>query len=54
MQPQPLDHAISTADLVSAFDVSQEESKCTLCDLIMSVAQVGGALSFCWALHMVL
>ena len=49
MKQQPLDHAITTADLASEFSV--DEPKGNLGDLFFSASQVGVAVSLCWMVH---
>ncbi len=51
MQQQPIDFAISTADLISGLDLPADEPKCTLRDILTSSGQVATALSLCWVLH---
>ena len=51
MQKQPLDLAISTADLVAGLNLPADEPKCTIRDLLMSTGEVATAVSLCWILH---
>ncbi len=51
MQKQPLDFAISTADLLQGLDLPADEPKCSLRDMLMTSGQVVTVLSLCWVLH---
>ena len=51
MQKQPIDFAITTADLLSGLDLPADEPKCSLTDILTSTGQIATALSFCWVLH---
>ena len=51
MQKHSIDLAISTADLLSGLNLSADESKITVSDLLTSAGQAATALSLCWVLH---
>ena len=51
MQKQPIDFAITTADLITGLDLPADEQKFTGRDLLTSSGQIATALSLCWILH---
>lgn len=52
MQQQPIDNALSTADLFCAFDGAADKCIYTLRDMLANSSQVATALGACWMLHL--
>ncbi len=52
MQQQPIENAISTADLFCALNGAAGKRIYTLRDLLANISQVATVLGACWALHL--
>ena len=53
MQPQPLSRSLSTEEFFRQLRApTEDEGKLTARDLLMTAAEVGGALAACGALHL--